>query len=69
MGLNSGATGAASISSKLSTETKLASFFGRFNYRFDERYLFTFTMRADGSSKFAKGNRWGISRQLLLPGV
>lgn len=59
MGLNSGATGAASISSKLSTETKLASFFGRFNYRFDERYLFTFTMRADGSSKFAKGNRWG----------
>ena len=36
-----------------------ASYFGRFNYGFDNRYLLTFTMRADGSSKFAKGNKWG----------
>ncbi|HMQ45959.1 MAG TPA: TonB-dependent receptor [Saprospiraceae bacterium] len=37
----------------------LASYFGRFNYGFDERYLFTFTMRADGSSKFGPNNKWG----------
>lgn len=34
------------------------SFFARGNYEF-KRYLFTFTMRADGSSKFSKENRWG----------
>ena len=40
-------------------ESFLVSFFGRVNYSFDSRYLFTFSLRADGSSKFAKGNRWG----------
>ncbi len=35
------------------------SWFGRANYTLLDRYLFTFAMRADGSSKFAKGNRWG----------
>jgi len=37
----------------------LASFFGRANYNFKETYLASFTMRADGSSNFAPGNRWG----------
>ncbi|MCC6460404.1 MAG: TonB-dependent receptor [Saprospiraceae bacterium] len=37
----------------------LASYFGRFNYSLLNRYLFTFTMRADGSSKFGPDNRWG----------
>ncbi|MCB0529182.1 MAG: SusC/RagA family TonB-linked outer membrane protein, partial [Saprospiraceae bacterium] len=37
----------------------LASYFGRFNYSFDDRYLLTFTMRADGSSKFGSNNKWG----------
>ena len=37
----------------------LVSFFGRVSYNFNERYLFTGTLRADGSSKFAKGNQWG----------
>lgn len=37
----------------------LASYFGRFNYGFDNRYLFTFTLRADGSSKFGPENKWG----------
>ena len=36
----------------------ILSFFGRVNYNFDERYLLTATMRADGSSKFAPGNKW-----------
>lgn len=35
------------------------SWFGRINYNFDNRYLLTFTMRADGSSKFSKENKWG----------
>lgn len=37
----------------------LASYFGRVNYSFDDRYLLTVTMRADGSSKFGPNNRWG----------
>lgn len=37
----------------------LASFFGRVNYSLKDRYLFTATVRSDGSSKFAPGNQWG----------
>lgn len=40
-------------------EGGIASFFGRLNYNYSEKYLATVTMRADGSSNFAKGNRWG----------
>lgn len=40
-------------------EDRLLSFFGRVNYDFKNRYLFTATMRADGSSKFLGNNRWG----------
>ncbi|MDR2937075.1 MAG: TonB-dependent receptor, partial [Rikenellaceae bacterium] len=38
---------------------RMASFFGRVNYTLKDRYLFTATLRADGSSKFAPENRWG----------
>ncbi len=37
----------------------LVSFYGRLNYSVDSRYLLTFTMRADGSSRFVGKNRWG----------
>lgn len=37
----------------------IASYFGRINYTINERYLLTFTLRADGSSKFGPQNRWG----------
>ena len=40
-------------------ESYLVSFYGRVNYSYASRYLLTVTLRADGSSKFAKGNRWG----------
>ncbi len=40
-------------------EDKLVSFFGRANYSWNDRYLASVTMRADGSSKFKSGNRWG----------
>lgn len=59
MANNSKGTGAQTISSTLSQEDRTISFFGRANYSLMDRYLLTFTMRADGSSKFAKGNRWG----------
>ncbi len=38
---------------------RLASFFGRLNYNFKEKYMASFVMRADASSNFAKGKRWG----------
>ena len=37
----------------------IESYFGRFNYNFADRYLMTFTLRADGSSNFGPNNRWG----------
>ena len=37
----------------------LFSYFGRAFYSYDDRYLATFTLRRDGSSHFAEGNRWG----------
>jgi iron complex outermembrane receptor protein len=40
-------------------EAKLASWFGRANYSFRDRYLLTATVRRDGSSKFGPGNQWG----------
>lgn len=42
------------------TENYLVSFFGRFNYSLLDRYLFTFTIRDDGSSRFHKDQRWGV---------
>ena len=41
-------------------ENYLVSFYGRVNYSIHSRYVFTFTARGDGSSKFAKGNKWGF---------
>ena len=38
----------------------VASYFGRLNYSFKDRYLLTASLRGDGSSKFAGSNRWGV---------
>ena len=43
----------------ISRKDNLLSYFGRINYSYAEKYLFTATLRADASSKFAAGNRWG----------
>ena len=45
--------------SSSSSEWSLQSYLARLNYGFDERYLFTLTTRADGSSRFGKNNKWG----------
>lgn len=39
---------------------RLLSYTGRFNYQLMGRYLFTATARADGSSRFSEGNKWGF---------
>jgi TonB-dependent starch-binding outer membrane protein SusC len=41
-------------------ENALASFFGRINYGFKDKYLLTFTARGDGSSRFGEKNKWGF---------
>lgn len=41
------------------THNSLVSYFGRLNYSLLDRYLLTATFRADGSSRFADGNKWG----------
>lgn len=40
--------------------SSLASYYSRLNYNYADKYLLTFTMRADGSSKFGPNNRWGF---------
>ena len=41
-------------------QASLASFYGRFNYVFDNKYLITFTGRYDGSSRLGEGNKWAF---------
>lgn len=51
---------ATSTSNYYNPDDKLLSFFGRVNYDYQHRYSIGATLRADGSSKFSKANRWGI---------
>lgn len=39
---------------------QLLSFYGRVNYGLLDRYLLTFTVRGDATSRFSKNNRWGV---------
>jgi hypothetical protein len=63
--LSNSATDPSAGDSSLSSGTgyqndnSILSYFGRAFYSYDDRYLLTATIRRDGSSKFAKGNRWG----------
>ena len=41
------------------SDDAMVSYFGRINYALKDRYLFSATIRTDGSSKFGKDNRWG----------
>ena len=50
----------ASTNNYYDPDDKLLSFFGRANYDYKHRYSLGFTLRADGSSKFSRGNRWGL---------
>ena len=48
-----------SIGGSPESQGSLASFFGRVNYNYNETYLLSLVLRADGSSNFAHGKRWG----------
>ena len=50
----------------IAADENILSYFGRINYTLNEKYLATFTLRADGSSKFGKDNRWGWFPSLAL---
>ena len=52
--------GNATISGNPNDEEYLASWFGRVNWDYNEKYMATVTMRYDGSSIFNKGKRWGM---------
>ncbi|WP_044201436.1 TonB-dependent receptor [Flammeovirga sp. OC4] len=56
----SAAKGSYYNSSSNQNISTIASGFTRINYNFDSKYMLTATLRADGSSRFAEGNRWGI---------
>ena len=47
------------VDDNYSADDKLLSFFTRANYNYDDKYLLSFTFRADASSKFSSENRWG----------
>ncbi|MBQ8652015.1 MAG: TonB-dependent receptor [Alistipes sp.] len=59
MGLIHTATQQFSATNSVGVPDHTTSFFGRINYTLFDRFLFTATMRADGSSKFAPDHRWG----------
>jgi TonB-linked SusC/RagA family outer membrane protein len=42
------------------TKWQLASFIARFNYAYKDKYIFTFTDRYDGNSKYGEGHKWGL---------
>lgn len=50
----------------IAADENILSYFGRINYTMADKYLATFTLRADGSSKFGEGNRWGVFPSLAL---
>lgn len=54
------AASGARTSNGLSTGSRLLSQFGKLNYAFSDKYLATFTIRRDGSSRFGADNRYGI---------
>ena len=61
--LNGGET--ATVGSNASLYTTLSQM-GRLNYSYDSRYLFSFTVRRDGSSVFGDSNKWGVFPSLAV---
>ena len=49
-----------SVAGNPSADNSIASFFGRASYNYDEKYMLQATLRADGSSNFARNHRWGV---------
>ena len=58
-------TASKAITSRL-LQTQIASFFGRVNYKFKDRYILQGSLRADGSSVLAEGSKWGYFPSLSV---
>ncbi|WP_293689563.1 MULTISPECIES: TonB-dependent receptor [unclassified Spirosoma] len=54
-----GAAGTPGIPASGYSKSVLLSYLGRVNYAFDSKYLATVSFRADGSSKYSEGSKWG----------
>ena len=68
LGINGISTGGSSVvqNSTNIVDYKLISFFGRFNYNLNDRYLIAASVRRDGSSRFGPGNQWGTFPSISL---
>ncbi|MFD2532627.1 SusC/RagA family TonB-linked outer membrane protein [Gracilimonas halophila] len=57
---------AVQSASSTGTSSGITSFFGRLKYEYGSKYLATFTVRRDGSSRFGENNQWGTFPSLAL---
>ncbi|RZJ54652.1 MAG: TonB-dependent receptor [Flavobacterium sp.] len=64
--INPGFAGTQSGTTGYAQENELQSYFGRLNYSFDNRYLLTASMRADGSTRFGDNNKYGYFPSFAL---
>ncbi|MET0465905.1 MAG: SusC/RagA family TonB-linked outer membrane protein [Chitinophagaceae bacterium] len=63
---NPGYSGTPLVPGGYAQENELQSFFGRINYNFDNKYLFTTSLRADGSTRFGEDNKYGYFPSFAL---
>ncbi len=56
---NPGYSGTPASPTGYAQENELQSYFGRVNYNYDNRFLFTASVRADGSTRFGENNKYG----------
>lgn len=64
--INPGFAGTQSGTTGYAQENELQSYFGRVNYSFDNKYLLTASMRADGSTRFGDNNKYGYFPSFAL---
>jgi len=63
---NPGYSGTQSGVSGYAQKNELQSYFGRLNYNFDDKYLVTASLRADGSTRFGENNKYGYFPSFAL---
>lgn len=66
LGFNGTSFASEFFASNSALENRLISFFGRFNLQWHDKYLLTFTVRQDGSSRFSPARRWGTFPSMAL---
>lgn len=63
---NPGYSGTPTTPNGYAQENELQSFFGRLDYNYDKKYLFTASLRADGSTRFGENNKYGYFPSFAL---